>query len=297
MKKIVWTTSILVVVLLTAVVALAISQRPAQRPARIDVLNMVRPIDIHDTVWMAELTSIEARDLIKSGKTTALVMSGGVEENGPYMVMDKHNIVSRAMGEAIARKLGNALVAPIITIEPGDPEKGVTPGAPVFTDETYKAIFTDVATSLRTMGFKNIVFLGDSGGNLEGMEEVTKTLNSKWKGEGARVLFIEKYGNSGPDSGCCGHGTVIEYQEDMLGVHEKEDGFHTNYHMSAIILTLDPNGVRIPERIKAKKTVTNGVDLVPIDKTIENGKKIIAFRADQVVKEIQRLMAASKTNQ
>jgi len=212
------------------------------------------------------------------------------------MVLDKHNIVSRAMGEAIARRLGNALVAPVIPIEPGNPEQGVTPGAPVFSDETFKTMLMEIATSLKTMGFKNIVFLGDSGENLKPMQAAANALNSKWKGEGARILFIEKYGNSGPDSGCCGHGTVIKYQEDVLGVHEKNDGFHANYHMSSIIMTLDVNGVRLPERIKAKKTMTNGVELVPADKVIENGKKIIAFRTDVTVKEIQRQMALAKSN-
>jgi creatinine amidohydrolase len=293
MKKLMWTASILALVV-TAIVALGMAQQPQNR---IDVLNMVRPIEMHDTVWMADLTSVEARDLIKAGKTTALVMTGGVEENGPYLVLDKHNIVSRVMGEAIARKLGNALVAPVIPIEPGNPEKGVTPGAPVFTDETFKTMLMDIATSLRTMGFKNVVFLGDSAENLKPMQDAANTLNSKWKGEGARILFVEKYGNSGPDSGCCGHGTVIKYQEDVLGVHETNDGFHANYHMSSMIMTRDLNGVRLPERIKAKKTTTNGVDLVPAAKTIENGRKIIEFRTDVTVKEIQRQMAMSKTNQ
>src|SRR5437660_12572769 len=113
MKKI---TFALVVLFMVVGSAVSTSQTTAQQPAqgqrrggdpnRIDVLNMVRPIEIHDTVWMADLTSVEARDLIKAGKTTALVMTGGVEENGPYMVLDKHNIVSRVMGEAIARQLG-----------------------------------------------------------------------------------------------------------------------------------------------------------------------------------------------
>jgi hypothetical protein len=55
--------------------------------------------------------------------------------------------------------------------------------------------------------------------------------------------------------------------------------------------------VRLPERIKAKKSTINGVDLAPAAKAIEYGKKMIAYRADVTVKEIQRMMAATKTSQ
>ena len=82
---------------------------------------MPRPIDMHDSVWIEDLTMLEVRDLIKGGKTTALVLTGGIEENGPYLTTGKHNNVLKATGESIARALGNALVAPIVTLEPGNP--------------------------------------------------------------------------------------------------------------------------------------------------------------------------------
>src|SRR5437773_2553289 len=137
MKTTVWTTSAL---MLTALVAPALAQQPAP-VSRVDVLapSFTRSVDMRNTVWMAELTAPEARDLIKAGKTTAIVCGGGVEENGPYVVMDKHNVECRAVAEPIARKLGNALVAPILTIEPGDPAKTNVPGAPVVSQETYEA--------------------------------------------------------------------------------------------------------------------------------------------------------------
>jgi creatinine amidohydrolase/Fe(II)-dependent formamide hydrolase-like protein len=263
----------------------------------VDVLNMERPIEIHDSVWIGELTTLEVRDLIKAGKTTALILGGGMEENGPYLTLDKHNNVARAMGEAIARKLGNALCAPILTMEPGNPEKPSTPGGVVFSAETYKAVLTDMATSLLAMGFKNIIYLGDHGGDLKPMSEVATALNAKWKGAGAMNYFVEKYGNSGPDSGCCGFGVVEKYETDTLGIHEKKEGLHDDYYISSMIMTVTPNGVRLPERIKAKKSTINGVDLAPQAKAIENGKKLITYRADVTVKEIQRMMAATKASQ
>src|SRR5262247_2398889 len=88
---------------------------------RVNVADMPRPIDMRDTLWIEDLTVLEVRDLLKAGKTTALILTGGVEENGPYLTTGKHNNVLRVMGDAIARKLGDALCAPIVTLEPGNP--------------------------------------------------------------------------------------------------------------------------------------------------------------------------------
>src|ERR1700733_855901 len=65
------------------------------------------------TVFSEEMTWEEVRDALKAGKTTILIPTGGVEQNGPYVVTGKHNYIIRANAEAIARKLGNALVAPV----------------------------------------------------------------------------------------------------------------------------------------------------------------------------------------
>jgi len=219
-----------------------------------------------------------------------------MEENGPYLTLDKHNNVARAMGDAIARKLGNALCAPILTMEPGNPEKPSTPGGVVFSAETYKGALTDMATSLRAMGFKDIIFLGDHGGDLKPMEEVTNALNTKWKGSGTTNYFVEKYGASGPDSGCCGFGVVAKYEIDALGIQEKQEGLHDDYYISSMIMTVDTDGVRLPERMKANKTTINGVDLAPAAKAIENGKKMVDYRADVTVAEIRRLMAKAQAS-
>ena len=261
-------------------------------PNPVDVLNMTRPIDMRDTVWIQELTALEVRDLLKEGKmTTAPILGGGMEENGPYLVLDKHNLASRVMGEAIARKLGNALCAPILTIEPGNPDHP-TPGAVVMSEATYRSMVTDMGASLQAMGFKNIVFLGDHGGDMKPMSDAAETLNEKWKGTGAKAIFIDKYGNNVPDEGCCGHPG-----EEVVGVHEKIEGLHDSYMMSAMIMTLDVNSVRLPERIKAGKTTTNAIDLLPVEKTIADGKKLIDFRAEETANEIRKRAATGAGSQ
>jgi creatinine amidohydrolase len=281
--------------------ASALARQPAgQQPTRptasvntqprVDVLGMPRPIDMHDTVWIEDLTMMEVRDLLKTGKTTALILTGGIEENGPYLTTGKHNNVLRVMGDSIARSLGDALVAPIVTLEPGNPERIRTPGTVLLSAETYRAVMSDMAVSLKTQGFRNIILLGDSGGNQKPMQDVADALNAKWKGDpsGARAYFIPEYYN---------YEEVEKFEQDALGIHETLEGLHDDYYITALVAAHDPNGVRMPERVKANKFAINGVNLAPIEKTVENGRKIAAFRTAKTVAAIRKAMAAAKAPQ
>src|ERR1044072_3366542 len=138
-----------------ALASTALGQPPAaaptpQRPVasvntqpRVDVAAMPRPIEMRETLWSEDLTMLEVRDQIKAGKTTALILTGGIEENGPYLTTGKHNNVLRAMGDPIARALGNALIAPIVTLEPGNPERVRMPGTVLLSPDTFKAVVSD----------------------------------------------------------------------------------------------------------------------------------------------------------
>ena len=120
------------------------------------------PVPAVDGVFIEEMTWMEIRDAMQAGKTTAIIATGGVEQNGPYLVLGKHNIILRATTEAIARKLGNALVAPIVPFVPEgeiDPPSGHMryPGTISVRGETFHALLRDIAMSLKTHGFKDVI--------------------------------------------------------------------------------------------------------------------------------------------
>lgn len=71
-----------------------------------------------DSVFLEELTWVEVRDALASGKTTILIPTGGVEQNGPHMALGKHNAILEVTMERVARRLGDTLVAPIVTYVP-----------------------------------------------------------------------------------------------------------------------------------------------------------------------------------
>jgi creatinine amidohydrolase/Fe(II)-dependent formamide hydrolase-like protein len=232
-------------------------------------------------VWIEHLTMLEVRDLIKAGSTTALILTGGIEENGPFLTTGKHNNVLKATGESIARALGRTLVAPIVTLEPGNPMRpNLSPGTIVLSQATYQAVLTDMSNSLRSQGFTDVIMVGDSGGNLKGMQAAATALNAEWKGNGY-VHFIPEYYN---------YGDVELFEQQQLGIHEKLEGYHDNYYITAIISTVSTDAIRMKERQKAGKFTISGIPLDPIAKTIENGKKMVAFRTEATVAAIKKSM-------
>lgn len=248
--------------------------------------TQLRPIAAVDSVFIEDLTWMEVRDAMQGGKDTVLVATGGIEQNGPYLAANKHNVVLRGTTEAIARKLGNMLVAPIIGFVPeGDIDPPTVhmryPSTVSLTEETYRRLLVDVCSCYRTHGFKHVVMIGDSGGNQDGLKAVAAELNSKWLDGKTKFHFIPKYYN---------YGDLKGWLEER-GIKQTDEGLHDDFALTAMMLSIDPVSVRMKQRVAAGKFKINGVDLAPVEKTIEWGKKLIDYRADVTVKLIRQAVA------
>ena len=75
------------------------------------------------------MTWPEVKKALEQGKTTALVYNGGTEQRGPHAVLGGHTLMAHAIAPMIARKLGNALVAPVLPFSV-NPAGGVDPKMP-----------------------------------------------------------------------------------------------------------------------------------------------------------------------
>ncbi len=264
------------------------AERQRQREA---MMSAPRPIEGINSVWIDELTWMEVRDEIASGKTIGIVGTGGVEQNGPYVAGGKHNFVLQAMCDAIARELGNALCAPVMRYVPeGDPENIRYPGTLSVRQETFQMVLEDVANSLKSQGFTDVVFIGDSGGNQSGMMASAEALNHKWAGS-ARAHYIEEYYRE--DIWSC------EHLKEELGIFQKpdvcsatRDQYHDDVHYSSIIATLDPTRIRAEQRIEEDLYSINQVELGPVERTIEIGEKLIEYRTEITVRAIRQRLGA-----
>jgi creatinine amidohydrolase/Fe(II)-dependent formamide hydrolase-like protein len=152
---------------------------------------------IPDTVFLQDLTWDEVRDLVASGRTSILIAAAGTEEQAPHLALGSQSALLQYTVEKIARRLGNALVAPVI---PYAPRAGGTAGvagaaALSLPQESYVALLENAARSLIRSGFRDILFLGDSGGSQSGLREATERLNRDWSSQNnpARAHFIGDY--------------------------------------------------------------------------------------------------------
>ena len=246
------------------------------------------PLAPPDTVWMEDMTWMDVRDAVKAGKTTVIISTGGIEPNGPWLALGKHNFVLRTNCDAIARKLGNALCAPIVpfvpegSIEPRSSHM-LTVGTISLEEATFEALLTDIARSYRMHGFENIVLIGDSGGNQEGMKAVAEKLNAQWHAKPAVVHIPEYYA----------YNTVAKLLVD-LGVTRadaKTDSLHDDPGIALNMFMTDPNSIRWQQRVKAGTATIDGVSLADKAKNLELGRKIVDMRATNTVAAINKALA------
>ena len=248
------------------------------------------PLPAPNTVWLEEMTWMDVRDALASGMTTALIPTGGVEPNGPWLATGKHNFVLRANCDAIARELGDAICAPIIKFVPEgniDPPSShmTSPGTISMRQETFEAMLTDVAHSLKMHGFRNIIFFGDSGGNQGGQRAVAEKLNAMW--DGTVVAHVQEYYD---------YGTVGDYMAFRgFPAGGAGDGLHDDPIITLNMFADEPFSVRYQERVDAGLATINGVDISDRVQSLKWAREIVDFRADHTVGFINQAIAQGRT--
>ena len=150
-----------------------------------------------DSVFLEELTWTEVRDAIQAGTTTVIIPTGGTEQNGPHMVLGKHNVQVRFTAGEIAKRI-DALVAPVMAYVPeGDIDPPTIhmafPGTTTLPPEHFATVVEYAARSLAAHGFVDIVLIGDSGGNQELLKLVADTLNDEWASTATRAHHLDRY--------------------------------------------------------------------------------------------------------
>jgi hypothetical protein len=264
-------------------------------------LQATRPIDARQSLWTEELTWMEVRDIVRAGHTTVIIGTGGVEQNGPYVAGGKHNYVLQTVLPYIARAIPNSLIAPIVKfvpeggIEPRASGHMAYPGTISLEPATFEALLSDICRSYKAHGFKDIILIGDSGGNQTGMRNVANALNSRWASDETRVHFLSEYYTQDQWSydylktlGITQIDTTPGRQRDARV--DTRNGMHDDLYYEAQIAVQSPDLIRAEERRKAGLLSLHGVDMTDMPKIIDIGKKLAEYRAGIVA----RAFAASQ---
>jgi creatinine amidohydrolase/Fe(II)-dependent formamide hydrolase-like protein len=237
------------------------------------------------SIYIEDLTWQEVRDAIAGGATTALYYAGSTEQNGPHMATGKQNIIARHVAGAIAQRLGNALVYPVMPFAPTGDALGRTghmryPGSVSVSEETYAAVARDVALSARAAGFRTIVLMGDHGGGQRALQAVAESLDRLWAGEDVRVLYVPEV-----------YTTADLAVRDYLASHGLPAGEHAGIHDTAELMFLDPSSLWVRRERLHPGDGTNGVDGDPRLATAELGRTFIGLKVEAGVSGIHRALS------
>src|SRR5262249_57557597 len=100
-----WVLRAVAVLALGSALVLVLADRPLTAP-------------LPNTLKLADMTWLEVRSAIEHGYTRVIVPSGGIEQNGPHMILAKHDHIVSFAAERIAAELGRTLVAPVVSYVP-----------------------------------------------------------------------------------------------------------------------------------------------------------------------------------
>lgn len=231
-----------------------------------------------ETVETERMTWPEIGDAIAAGKTTIIIPTGGTEQNGPHMITGKHNFIVAETARRIAARLGDALVAPVLSYVPeGDIATREGHMAYPGTISVPPAVFADVlkaaAESFKAHGFKTIVLLGDSGPNQAPQQHVASDLSRAWSGEGVRVINTDTY-------------YAANGQVELLKSEGETDaaiGQHASIRDTSELMAVLPDGIRADK-------LTADADGVVGDArraSAERGERFLALKVEAAVRDIE----------
>jgi creatinine amidohydrolase len=313
---------------LAVVPALVLTAAFAQTP---------RTVNVKDIVDIEMLTHTEIADKIhKDGKTSVIIANGGTEERGPHDVLGGHTLMAHNKAIEIAKKLGNALVAPVLPIAvsaTGLREDTNTPGGVQMPPDVFKAVKIAEIESMAMNGFKDIFLMGDHGGGQQEMRQVADEEDKKLSPKGVRVYYIGDFYTKSHDDielyfyehklPIGGHGAVMDTSEMLYW--EPAPGAYVRPIYKTI--PFDPTG-QTPEQWKAARDarlagqgreagggqrggqggqrgpdpntpprVNNGLTGDPHPSTKEIGKVIVDIGVNNAVAQIKKLMAERRATQ
>ncbi|MEP3671950.1 MAG: creatininase family protein [Hyphomicrobiales bacterium] len=242
------------------------------------------------SVHLAQLTWTEVDKALDDGYDTILIPTGGIEQNGPHVVLGKHNVVITYTAEKIARALGNTLVAPVIdyvpegAIEPKPDGHMAFAGTISIPEAVFEQVLEATASSMKAHGFKNIFFIGDSGGNQKAQEKVAKHLSVFWQDEGVIVGHVGDY--------YAQNGQFSYLQE--AGYSEAEIGYHAGMRDTSELLYIAPSAVHKYYVVNPQGT-SSGVSGNPQKASKSIGRKMVKLKVDAALQQM-RTMLETKTN-
>jgi hypothetical protein len=143
------------------------------------------------------------------------------------------------------------------------------------------------------MGFKEIYYLGDSGGNARGMQAACDSLTKVYAASTDKVYFkhIPEFYN---------HTSVVQpyIQNELripegirIGASTGTSGLHEELGIDATLALADPQSIRFQQRVKAGQAEINGIKFESLAWLQDLGRKIADLRVTTTINAINAYRA------
>jgi creatinine amidohydrolase len=277
-------------VLLSTTIAIAYAQR-AEKQDPVEIEQMTYP-EIYSAIH-------------DHGKTTVLVYNGGTEQRGPHAVLGGHTLMAHAIAPMIARKLGNALVAPVLpfSVNPAGGVDAKWPGSVELAPDLFQKVNEAVVDSMVKNGFRNIVLMGDHGGGQAELSKLAEAMDAKYGPKGTHVYFCgDVYEKSrlefaewltGKRLPLSNHAGISD-TSTMLYLQPGPEQWVRNIYKTTVGDPVLPPGQR-PDPNAPR--VNNGVTGDPRPSTPEIGRLAVEMKVNNAVAQITRLIRAKTSGQ
>jgi creatinine amidohydrolase len=252
--------------------ALAVVARPLTAP-------------LPDTVRIADMTWVEVKSALDHGYTRVIVPSGGIEQNGPHMVLGKHDQIVAWTAQRIASELGHTLVTPVVSFVPeGDyaPPTGHMrfPGTIGVPETVFAGTLEGIARSLKAGGFRVICFIADHGASIAAQNEVAARLGKEWASEGIKMISVEDYYTAAGDA----QTRLLQSQ----GETPATIGQHAGITDTSELMAVHPAGVDLSRVPGLSFSLSpTGVDGDPRRASVERGQALLALKIEAAVRQIR----------
>jgi creatinine amidohydrolase/Fe(II)-dependent formamide hydrolase-like protein len=284
MQRLTWT-----ICLLTLAGLFAFAQT-AQRQEQVEIEQMTYP-EIYSSIH-------------NRGKTTVLIYNGGTEQRGPHAVLGGHTLMARAIAPMIARKLGNALVAPVLpfSVNPAGGVDSKWPGSVALAPDLFQKVNEAVVDSMAKNGFKNIVLMGDHGGGQAELNKLAELMDAKYSAQGVHVYFCgDVYEKSRREFAdwltskrlpLSNHGGIPDTSA-MLYLQPGPEQWVRNIYKTTLGDPVLPPGQKPDPKAPL---VNNGVTGDPRPSTPEIGKVYVEMKVNDSVAQITKLIEAKTSS-
>lgn len=238
-----------------------------------------------EEVLIENLAWPEVQHLIETGHRRAIICAASSEQHGPHLPESTDYLLGRATAEALARRLGDALVAPVI--RPGCSEHHMAfAGSLTISKDQLMDLLDSYVDGLRRHGFDAFVVMSSHGGNFPVLAEWAETRPKP----GAQVIA-----------------DLTAFMEALIEVERRfgrDDGpvLHADVCETAMMLHLHPELVRMdraqpgflgdlePERLfrEGMRGISpNGILGNPVGATTEMGREMLEALVDHLAGQIR----------